>query len=432
MQASDLNAMLARIEARGADPVWISRRARAEITNAAATAPAGPLRGVGFAIKDNIDLAGVPTTAGCPEYAYQPATSAPVVKRLIAAGAIPLGKTNLDQFATGLVGVRSPYGVPVNPFGAASIPGGSSSGSAVAVAAGLCDFALGTDTAGSGRVPAACNNLVGFKPAPGSLSTEGLVPACPSLDCVSILALTVKDASAVFQIAAGAPVACASDASVTFAVPRATDLEFFGDSDQAGLFEQALVRLEDQGWQRREVDFAPFREVAALLYEGPWLAERHAALEGILKAHPDDIHPVTRAVLEGGAGYSAGDVFKGMSRLRTLRQECYKTFDQADVLVTPTIPTIPRRSEVHTDSVGWTRRLGDYPNFANLLGLAALSLPTGFTARGLPGGATVFAPAGSEQRLCEWGMSWQRWFQLPLGATRERPALDDGATAPEL
>ncbi|HKB56439.1 MAG TPA: amidase family protein, partial [Lacunisphaera sp.] len=200
MQASDLNAMLARIEARGADPVWISRRARAEITNAAATAPAGPLRGVGFAIKDNIDLAGLPTTAGCPEYAYQPATSAPVVQRLIAAGAIPLGKTNLDQFATGLVGVRSPYGVPVNPFGAASIPGGSSSGSAVAVAAGLCDFALGTDTAGSGRVPAACNNLVGLKPTRGLLSTRGVVPACRSLDCVSILTRTIAAAAEVLAV----------------------------------------------------------------------------------------------------------------------------------------------------------------------------------------------------------------------------------------
>jgi len=387
-----------------------------------------PLFGVPFAVKDNIDVAGYPTSAGCPAFTYVAKQTAPVVTRLLDAGAILMGKTNLDQFATGLAGDRSPYGICRNVFDPAYVPGGSSSGSAVAVAAGLVGFALGTDTAGSGRVPAGCNNIVGLKPTPGRLDNTGVVPACRSLDCVSVLALTADDALRVFAVAAGEP----ADSIVapnwlaegepgnhgfTFATPRDADLEFFGDADQAQLFRQAVDRLGQMGGHRLAMDFRPLREVASLLYEGPWVAERLAGLEQFVAQHAAEMHPVTRAIIQGGARYSAVDVFKALAALKGLGKQCAEIINDAEVLVVPTMPALPTLAAVQADSAGWGKRLGHYTNFVNLLGWSALAVPSGFTPRGLPGGITLIGPGGSERRLSALGMAWQRKSNLPLGAT---------------
>ncbi len=378
-----------------------------------------PLYGALFAVKDNIDVAGRPTTAGCPAFRYLPARTARVVERLLEAGAILVGKTNLDQFATGLAGDRSPYGACRNVFDPAYVSGGSSSGSAVAVSAGLVSFALGTDTAGSGRVPAGCNNIVGLKPTHGLLDTEGVVPACRSLDCVSVFALTAPDALRVFEVARGAPGAAPGEppGNVAFAVPQAADLEFFGDEGQRELFARTVDELERMGWRRSEIDLGPFREVAALLYEGPWVAERLAALGDFLAAHAEDMHPVTRALIAGGARFSAADFFKASYRLEALRPACLAPFERADALVVPTMPVLPTLADVRADSAGWGRRLGHYTNFVNLLRLAAVAVPGGFTPRGLPGGITLIGPAGSDRRLCALAAAWQRRSGLPLGAT---------------
>ena len=344
LAATDLaDQVLARI-AQSDDPaIWISRssetvvRNRARELDAAAAADHSaiarlPLFGIPFAVKDNIDVAGMPTTAGCPAFAYTPAKTAPVVARLLAAGAVLLGKTNLDQFATGLVGTRSPYGVPRNPFDACFIPGGSSSGSAVAVATGLVSFALGTDTAGSGRVPAAFNNLVGLKPTRGLLSTRGVVPACRSLDSISVFALTVQDASSVFDVAAffdsDDPLARSIDAAATpsfgsrfrFGVPRWSDLEFFGDKDGPALFGSAIRTLEKAGGASAEVNFTPFCEAGRLLYEGPWVAERLHATHRLLSENPDALLPITREIIEGGRNYSALDAYRSQYELAALRR----------------------------------------------------------------------------------------------------------------
>ncbi|HLJ93770.1 MAG TPA: allophanate hydrolase [Gemmataceae bacterium] len=425
-----ISTIVRRIAAHPDPAVWIHLVPQEELLSQAETVEkrrargeALPLFGIPFAIKDMIDVAGMPTTAGCPAFSTLAKRTAPVVTRLCEAGAILVGKTNLDQFATGLAGDRSPYGACSNVFDAAYISGGSSSGSGVAVAAGLVSFALGTDTAGSGRVPAGCNNIVGLKPTPGLLSTEHVVPACRSLDCVSIFALTVDDARTVCEIASGEswPVSTAAGdsalANCTFTTPRDEDLEFFGDDHQASLFHLALDRLEQMGARRVAVDFRPFREVAALLYEGPWVAERLAAVGEFLKQHGSDVLPVTRAIIEGGSRYSAVDLFNGQYRLRALRETCEKLLGQAEMMVVPTLPTIPTRAQVEADSMGWSRRLGYYTNFVNLLGLAGIVLPSGFTPHGLPASITLLGRGGSERRLCELGMAWQRRLDLPLGAT---------------
>jgi allophanate hydrolase len=379
-----------------------------------------PLSGVPFAVKDNIDVAGLPTTAACPAFSYVPAESAPVVQRILDAGAVLMGKTNLDQFASGLCGDRTPYGIARNAFAEDRIAGGSSSGSAAAVARGLVSFALGTDTAGSGRVPAACNNIVGLKPTLGRLSTRGVVPACRSLDCVSIMALSAADAWRVLNVMNGAPVPSAASGPKVFAVPVEEDLLFYGDEGQAQAFRQAMADLENLGWQRQEIDFRPFAEVGNLLYDGPWLAERLAGIEEFVAQHADKLHPVTRGILAGGVHYRAVDVFRGTARLAELRTVCLRVFETAAFLIVPGVPTIPTLDQAVGDSVGWSRRFGYYTNFANLLGLAAVTVPTGFTPTGLPVGITVLGPGGSEEALCRFADAWQRQRDLELGKTGTR------------
>ncbi len=414
----NLPQLLDRLDARGDDPTWIARLGREQVlafADAAARLPEpAPLRGLTFAIKDNIDLAGMPTTAGCREFAYTPERSAMVVERLLGAGAIPLGKTNLDQFATGLVGVRSPYGVPVNPFNRAYVPGGSSSGSAVAVAAGLCDFALGTDTAGSGRVPAAFNNLVGLKPTRGLLSTRGVVPACRSLDCVSIFTRTVAESARVLAVAA------AFDAADPFSraamppvadeawpprvgVPRADQLEFFGNRDAASLFTAAVDRWRAWGATLVEVDFAPFHDAARLLYEGPWVAERYAAIRSFIEAQPEALHPVTRKIIESARSLTAVDVFEASYRLASLRRRAEVVWSDIDVLFTPTAGTIYTLAEVEADPIRLNSNLGYYTNYLNLLDLCALAVPAGFLPNGLPWGVTLVAPAFCDDRVLRLG-----------------------------
>jgi allophanate hydrolase len=429
-----LASVMRRMAAFKARAVWIyclppdDVRAQVKaLTRRRAAGQCLPLYGVPFAVKDNIDVAGYPTSAGCPAFIYTAKETASVVTRLLDAGAILVGKANLDQFASGLAGDRSPLGPCSNVFRPEYISGGSSSGSAVAVAAGLVSFALGTDTAGSGRVPAACNNIVGLKPTLGLLPTDGLVPACRSLDCVSLLALTVADAWRVFTVASGEmltgfapPRAAELDGKPDgwlFGVPREEDMEFCGDADQARLFTQAVERLERMGGRKLKVDLRPLRQAASLLYEGPWLAERLAALEPFISEHEDDVLPVTRTVLKGGARYSAVEVFQGFAQLQRLQQQCAEVFQEARVLVVPTIPTLPTVAEVQADSVRWSRRLGYYTNFVNLLGWSALAVPAGFTPRGLPGGLTLIGPGGSDRQLAALGMAWQRRINLSMGAT---------------
>lgn len=428
-----IEGLLARLDAEPGQPVWIYRLPADEVLRYAHAleqrSPAElPLYGIPFAIKDNIDLAGTPTTAACPAYAYRPEQSAFAVRKLIEAGAIPIGKTNLDQFATGLTGTRSPYGACPNAFDPGYISGGSSSGSAVAVAKGWVSFALGTDTAGSGRVPAAFNNLVGLKPTPGLISTSGVVPACRSLDCVSIFALTAGDARRVFRVVAtfdpSDPYArCDGTARPEFAerfrfgVPRPDQLEFFGDKDAERLFAAAAERLEAIGGRRIEIDFAPFLETARLLYEGPWVAERYLAIRDLLDRDPDAVYPVTRTIIERGKHHSASDTFAAFYRLMALKRAAEEVWTQADIILTPTTGTIYRIAEVEADPVRLNSNLGYYTNFMNLICLAAVAVPGGFNPGGLPFGITLFAPAGSDHALLNLAERLHYAAGLTMGAT---------------
>ena len=371
-----------------------------------------PLYGIPFAIKDNIDLAGAPTTAGCPEFAYRPQHHATVVQRLIAAGAIPIGKTNLDQFATGLNGTRSPHGACRNAYDPDYISGGSSSGSAVAVALGQVSFSLGTDTAGSGRVPAAFNNLVGVKPTRGWLSTRGVVPACRSLDCMSIFALNTADAGSVLSVAAGLDEQDAYSRPMLthgfdfgraevfrFGVPRAGQLQFFGNQQAAELFRRSCDALRAIGGQEVEIDFSPFLQTARLLYEGPWVAERYAAIREFFDAKSEAIHPVVREIIAGAKGFSAADAYSGMYQLETLRKEANRVWDNIDCMVTPTAGTVYRIEEMLADPIRLNANLGYYTNFMNLLDCAAAAVPAGFQDNGLPFGITLVAPAHQDLPL---------------------------------
>jgi allophanate hydrolase len=410
MTADDrVNELYDRLESAPLRPVWISLVPR-EIALARARASSGPLAGLTFAIKDNIDILGLPTTAGCPAYAYSPAADATAVEKLIAAGAIPIGKTNLDQFATGLVGTRSPYGACSSVFDARYIGGGSSAGSAVAVASDLVDFSLGTDTAGSGRVPAAFNNIVGMKPTRGLISTTGVVPACRSLDCVSIFAKDGAIARRVWETARGFdpgdPYSRTGQRAAPwlggpfrFGVPADAQLEFFGDDDAAILYRRAIENLEALGGIKVEIDYSIFRDAAALLYSGPWVAERLAAVRGFMDAHAEEMNPVVRGIIEGARKFSAVDAFEAKYKLRALKRASEAEWRKMDVLFLPTTGTIYTHEQVASEPVTLNTNLGYYTNFVNLLDLAAVAVPAGFRPNGLPFGVSFIGPAFSDAAL---------------------------------
>jgi allophanate hydrolase len=413
MRRSPLAAAEAAFEAdrTAADPaIWITRMpdedvlARARVLQA--EGPRGrPLWGLTVAVKDNIDIAGMPTTAGCPAYAQVASQSAPAVQRLVDAGALLLGKTNLDQFATGLVGVRSPYGTPRNVFNAAHVPGGSSSGSGVAVAAGIVDIALGTDTAGSGRVPAAFGNIVGLKPSIGAISAVGMVPACQSLDTISVFARTVDDALAVQRVVAGydpadpwsrhAPPGYLRRGPLPGAVRIAVaDIDALCEPEVARLYRHAAGLFATQ-----TIDLTPFLNIAQMLYDGPWVAERTAGLRDIVTRRPEIMHPVTRAIVEAGLTRLTVDAFDAFHAQARVRRRADELFAQCEALLLPTAPYCPTIAEVAADPFGPNARLGTFTNFVNLCDLAAFAVPAGFGADGLPVGVMVLGPAWSEGRL---------------------------------
>ena len=439
-------ALYDRIQAEPLQPVWISMVPR-EVALAQARklerdplGSARPLYGIPFAIKDNIDLAGLPTTAGCPGFSYSPSRSATAVGALVDAGAIPIGKTNLDQFATGLVGTRSPYGACSSVYDERYISGGSSSGSAVAVAAGLVSFALGTDTAGSGRVPAAFNNLIGMKPTRGLVSTSGVVPACRSLDCVSILSQTAHDAHTVWQVLAqfdesdpfsrapysgqGAAPWCGG--SFRFGVPSFLQLEFFGDTAAAALYEQAIATLESLGGYRVEIDYTPFRDAADFLYSGPWVAERLAAIGPFLESHPEQVNPVVREIISGGGRYTAVDAFQAEYRLRGLRRETEAQWESMDLLVLPTTGTMYTHQQVADNPIGLNTNLGYYTNFANLLDLAVVAVPAGFRPTGLPFGISLIGPAFHDEALLALADQYHA-----AHTSRPEPSMEPGPVPPD-
>jgi allophanate hydrolase len=369
----------------------------------------------------------VPTTAGCPDYAYVPEHSATVVQKLIDAGAIPVGKTNLDQFATGLVGTRSPYGACHNSFSADYISGGSSSGSAVAVATGLASFALGTDTAGSGRVPAAFNNIVGLKPSCGMLSTRGVVPACRSIDCVAIFALTAPDAARVLQVAQGFDpldaysrrLSVTPEAGVSklrIGVPRNDQLQFFADDEYARLFDEIRIRTRDIGAQVVDVDCTPFLDAARLLYEGPWVAERYAGIASFIATRSDSLHPVTREIISAGILPTAVDAFRAQYRLKELQRRTEIIWSGIDVLMTPTAGAIYTIEQLLAEPIKLNSNLGYYTNFVNLLDLAAIAVPAGFRTDGLPFGITFIGRAAAENQLVQIGSAFHAAMNAKLGA----------------
>ena len=389
-----------------------------------------PLYGVPFAIKDNIDLAGVPTTAACPAFAYTPVESAVVVQRLIDAGAMPIGKTNLDQFATGLVGTRSPYGACRNSFNPDYISGGSSSGSAVAVALGHASFSLGTDTAGSGRVPAAFNNLIGHKPSLGLLSARGMVPACRSLDTISVFSLTAEDAQHVLAAAAHFdaqdPFSRAAEPygfdfgaapAFRFGVPKPSGLRFFGNAGCEKVFRGAVEKLEALGGSAVEIDLQPFLDAARLLYDGPWVAERYAAIRAFFDAHADEMFPVTREIIGRSRDWLAADAYAALYRLRELKRIADKVWGKVDVMVTPTAGTIYTIAQLEADPIQLNSNLGYYTNFMNLLDCAATAVPAGFQPDGLPLGVTLFAPAHQDVPLLHLAAKLQRACVHTAGAT---------------
>ena len=432
------------------DPAWIHRCSAGFIAAqldrlAHADSATLPLYGVPFAVKDNIDVAGLPTTAACPAFAFMPDHSATVVQRLMAAGAVLVGKTNLDQFATGLVGTRSPYGEVPNTFDAAYVSGGSSSGSASVVARGLAVFALGTDTAGSGRVPAGLNNLVGLKPTPGRVPMAGVLPACRTLDVVSIFALTVADAARVMSVIEGAddeavfqpaclqpPWLGRTGKPLRVGVPMAPACDAALGYDLA--FDEAVAQLRAWGITPVPVDMAPLFAVARLLYDGPWVAERYAVLQTLIEAQPEALDTTVRRVVEAARGHDAASAFRARYALEDLRRQIAPLWQAIDVLMVPTTPTCPTRAAVAAEPVQRKSELGRFTNFVNLLGQAALALPSGFSTSGLPFGVTFIAPGGSDAALAALGQRWEAARALPLGhrlraAPPAGPAMDAALVA---
>ena len=425
--------------------VFITEAPPEALRDAARAVMAGPrdlpLWGIPFAVKDTIDVAGLPTTAACPAFAYRPEADATLIARLRAAGAIVIGKTNLDQFATGLNGTRSPYGAPRSVFNADYVSGGSSSGSAVAVASGLCSFALGTDTAGSGRVPAMFNNLVGIKPTPGLVPNTGVVPACRSVDVVTVFAGSVAEGVVVRRVMEGHD---AADPFSRPAVPAAlppklrigvlagAEREFFGNRDVEALYDAAIARAKGLGATIVPFDYAPFREAAALLYDGPWVAERLAAVENFLATNADDFDPTVREIIWGARKYTSVDAFNGLYRLNAIRQQVAPVWDAVDVLMLPTSPTTHTVADMLADPVAKNSQFGRYTNFVNLMGLAAIAVPGGFGPFGLPAGVTLIGPAFSDDALAPFagamhaaaacGMGKDRAAVVPLAAMPEIPA----------
>ncbi|RKR07638.1 allophanate hydrolase [Kushneria sinocarnis] len=432
-----IDRLLSRIDAHGDPAIWITRLSRERIepwlARLRASSPETlPLYGIPFAIKDNIDLAGVPTTAGCPAYAHTPEQSAFAVQLLIDAGAIPLGKTNLDQFATGLVGERSPavHGTPDNAFDPAFIPGGSSSGSAVAVACGQVSFALGTDTAGSGRVPAGFNNLFGLKPSLGLLSTRGVVPACATLDTISLFALSADDAHTVLDTTARFDPCCAwsrrhdfraagqrygaPPAAFRFGVPP--ESQWATDPAHTRAMQTAIRTLEALGGTRTEIDCTPMLEAARLLYGGPWVAERYHAIRALIEERPETLHPITRQVIAGGSQPSAVEAFDARYRLAELGRQANEGLAQVDLMLAPTVTTHPTKAEVAAAPIELNTQLGRWTNFMNLLDYAALAVPVSLL-EGRPQGVTLFGPAFADLKLLGFGRAMEQHLALPLGAT---------------
>lgn len=403
---------------------WITR-----LTAPVAGPAQGPLSGLRFAAKDNIDVAGVPTTAACPAFAYRPAAHATVVRRLLDAGASLLGKTNLDQFACGLNGTRSPYGAVPNAFDPAYVCGGSSSGSAYVVATGQAEFALGTDTAGSGRVPAGLNNIVGLKPSRGLVSARGVVPAAQSVDCVSIFAGTVGLAARVLAQAIGhdpldpysRKLTLASrpfPAAFRFGVPDR--LEFFGDELSRREFALAVQQLRALGGTAVTIDYAPLAQAAALLYESALVAERYAAIRGFFDGRAEEVMEPVRSIIGGGCGHSAADLFEAHAQLRALGQVADRMWERIDVLLVPTAPAHYTIAQMQAEPVVLNRNLGAYTNFVNLLDYAALSVPSSLRSDGLPFGITLIGPCASDWQLAELGQRYHHATGLPIGATDRR------------
>jgi allophanate hydrolase len=437
-----IEEIYARIDTEGLHPVWIALVPREQAIRRTRDLQSSdraklPLYGVPFAVKDNIDVAGLPTTAACPDYAYTPQQSATVVARLEAAGAILVGKTNMDQFATGLVGTRTPYGICSSVFDKRYISGGSSSGSAVAVASGLVSFSLGTDTAGSGRVPAMFNNLVGLKPTRGVLSTHGAVPACRTLDCVSIFAETTFDASLVLSASRGldeldpysrAPktgdgaAPWSSAASFRFGIPSASILEFYGDTHNPALYQSAAAKLIALGGEPVEFDLAPFLATAQLLYKGPWVAERYAAIAPFIEEHADKMDPTVAAIISGAKNYSAVDTFNAAYKLEALRRQTKNVWNSFDVMLLPTAPRAYTIEEIAEAPIERNSHLGHYTNFVNLLDLSAIAVPAGMRPDGLPFGVSLIGQAFQEVSLLSLADRLHRGLATTLGGSTRKLA----------
>ena len=434
---SPAEAWISRIDAEALAARLDALEAReAACADRVAALQAMPLFGVPFAVKDNIDVAGFSTTAACPAFARRAAADASAVARLVAAGAVCVGKTNLDQFATGLVGTRSPYGRPSSTFAAERISGGSSSGSAVVVSRGGVPFALGTDTAGSGRVPAGFNNLVGLKPTPGRVGNGGVVPACRSIDCISVFALTVADAAQVLALIEGPDDNDAYSAFEAGAARLAPLLRvgvpaapvFGGDAGYPAPWRAAVAHLRELGHTVETVEFEPLFAVADLLYGGPWVAERHAVVQALLARDAGAFDPHVRRVIEAALLYSATDAFQARYTLKEAQRSLAPLWRRVDLLMVPTAPAHPTHAQIDADPIGANAQLGTYTNFVNLLGWCALALPAGFSASGLPFGVSFIAPRAADAALACFGQAWERSLALPLGATgRRRPEAVDPA-----